>query len=262
MGSAPTSITMPPGTLRFSVTTSVSTSPLSATPTLSSVSSRARFNYFDGAGKGFTIQSPNSDQIAANSWTTAGGLPLMTESMIYSVPATGNTYSRTFSSSYGANTFVQPASETIVYQDSGMNVSYGSYNKIYTSGPLNGKAFESGVFTGSALYLTPLTPAMLAGKTVTMNNQCGSNSDQPNVYVFSADGTSATATCSAKISVSTTAIPGIVLMTDSAGTMTYVGLVGAGMVTGASWVVIHENAWPSNLGRSAWGVMPPFSLVK
>jgi hypothetical protein len=196
------------------------------------------------------LLSLNSAQIAAGQGVTASTLSTLTESMTYNVPASGNTFTKvTTGVASNGNTLSESGSVTISYQDSASNDSFGTFSDTYTSGPQSGSIFQTGTFTSSGLDVTPLTPAMLAGKTLTLANQCsGTGSLQ---LAFSSDGTSAAETCgtgSGTVTIASSPIPGILLITSSSGLIIYAGLVGSSLAPGASLAFIQEDA-----GHGGWG---------
>jgi len=168
------------------------------------------------------------------------------------VPATGNTFTKVLSGvASNGDTLTESSSVTISYEDSASNDTYGTYSDTYSSGPQSGSVFQTGTFTSSALDVTPLTQAMLAGRTLTMVNECGSSGTGSLQLVFSSDGTSATQTCGTEvgtISIANSPIPGILLITSSSGMIIYAGLVGSSLTSGASLAFIEESA-----GNGGWG---------
>jgi hypothetical protein len=249
LGGAPTSISIPAGTIKFSLSTSIYTSPLSTTPTATSVSTSAKFLYYGSGGTGTDLDSANASQIIAGTGATTATLTSLTNTFTYSVPATGNTLTRVVSgTANNGDTYTQADTTTVAYAAGGISDNLTSYTKTYTSGTKSGSVFQTGTSVSGTLTLTALTQTMVAGRTVTLNNECGTNNDQANVLTFSSDGSSVTQTCGGTNTIAASPIPGIILVTNSSsGTIEYVGLQGSGLVAGANFIVIREDA-----GHAGW----------
>jgi hypothetical protein len=211
------------------------------------------FIYFGSGGTGYAFESPSEFGESVTPPTLSPSATLTLNS--YSI--SGNTIIENLT---GVLTNGYTVSEldtfTFTYQDSSTGVYTGPIQKVLTSGPNSGKEITSGQVTGVATNLTPLTLAMLAGHTVTLQGTCSGISGTPgnSIIVFSSDGATATETCSANnssavtSSMATTLIPGILEHTNTSGdvgNIVYMGLIGTGLTAGSSLVIVSE-ACPTN----------------
>ncbi len=255
------------GSLHFNVSASEYQQLLQPNPTTEYSSSSANFRFFDGAGNAYRINSPGgsvitaanlADQTCTGTYTVNSAAPQISQSLNCTNVNNGNLYTQAIQS-------------TTTYQDASETLSTNSYTKTYTTGANAGKVFQQGVSVTTGLLLTPLSLSTLGGHTITSAGSCGGDSGGTGggtlSLTFSSDGGTMTTSCSSpssealSLTVSTSAVPGILEMTDSTGFIIYVGLQGSSLAVGSQLVVIQENPGaPAEGGSSQWFFLPISTL--
>jgi hypothetical protein len=255
------------GSLHFVVSASEYQQLLQPNPTTEYSSISANFRFFDGAGNAYRINSPGGSVI------TAANLADQTCTGTYTVNSTAPQLSQSLNctNANNGNLYTQAIESTIAYLDASESLSTNSYTRTYTTGANAGKVFQQGVSVTTGLLLTPLSLSVLGGHTITSAGSCGADSGGTGggslSLTFSSDGGTVTTLCSSpssealSLTVSTSAVPGILEMTDSTGFIIFVGLQGGSVAVGSQLVVIQENPGvPAEGGSSQWFFLPISSL--
>ena len=240
----PTSITVPAGgRLRFSLATSRSTCPACSLPATVYTGDSASFVYLDGHGHVTQFNNPDTDVI------TTSNLADQMQSGIYTVNENVLSKSLTGTSAFNGGTYSFSYSLTENYFDgtTSLGSSAAPFTMTYTSVTENGRVFRTGFSAVDSVELTPVTLAMLAGKTIaTPENGCQNNE---NVLTFVANGAGPSSVTYSRscgdllpVTLVPSAIPGVLEGTDTSGYIIYVGVFGSGLVVGAQFVEIQESA--------------------
>lgn len=254
LGTAPTTITIPAGRLNFGSSSGTSTTNGVTTPFAG-----ASFTWFDGVGNGVRKVSPGNltTQITTTNVTSSGGSVFCPITQPFTYTIAGNVVSKTNTINNSSCTPVGSISDanTIAYADDHGSFFSGNSTKTITSTG----ATTTNVYSGATIRLTPLTAAMLANKTITLEAPgCASGTS---INVYSADGLSSTNTnCGGEVrtNVALTDVPGIIRSTSTGGTnpdgsIILVGLDGPSVAVGSTFVVLTLNS--GNGDFPAWGRM-------
>ncbi len=248
----PTSISIPAsGQLKFTMRTSRYTCPLCAAPATVFTSDSASFEYFDGAGHVTRINNPGVDVIANT------GLSDEAESGTYTVNENVLSKSLTGTSASNGDTYLLTDAITANYSDAitSLGSSPTPFTYTYTSGPNSGKVFKTGISVLDSMDLTPLTLPMLPGKTIATTAAGCPNAENIMTFVGVGSGPSSVTlsqSCGGlPVTLTPTAIPGLLEGTDTSGYTIYFGLFGSGLVAGAQFIQIQESA--GSLGASGNG---------
>jgi hypothetical protein len=248
----PTSISIPPsGQLKFTMTTSRYTCPLCAAPATVFTGDAASFEYFDGNGHVTRINNPGIDVIANT------GLSDETESGTYTINE--NVLSKSLSGTSASNGATYSLTSAIAANYADAITSLGSsptpFTYTYTSGPNSGKVFKTGVAVLDSIDLAPLTLSMLPGKTIVTGAAGCPNAQNVLTFVGVGSGPSSVTmsqSCGGlPVTLTPSAIPGLLEGTDTSGYTIYLGLFGSGLIAGAQFVQIQESA--GSLGASGHG---------
>jgi hypothetical protein len=263
----PTSITVPTnGELKFTLATSRYTCPICAAASTVYTSATASFIYLDGQGHAIQIGNPGTDAI------TTSNLADKTLSGTYTI--SGNVVSKSLTGIAAPNgdtfSFTYGISEDYSDGKTSLGISSAPFVIRYTSGSFSGGVFSTGDTAVESIELTPMTLADLAGKTVTTPANGCPNNENVLTYVGVGAGPSSvtlTQSCGGALPVTLTssAIPGLIAGTDTSGYIVYLGLLGSGLVAGAQFILIQESA--GTLGSNGngspfqWDIGAPISSV-
>jgi phage baseplate assembly protein gpV len=236
------------------------------------------FVYYDGSGHGVKVRSISAAQslnpitsaltaITPNIQNYSG--PLETaEQLNFSYAVNGNVVNKTVDLKTSANVAngTQSDSTTVVYDDGHGAFYTGTYSKNYPNG-----AVDNGTYTGSNIRLTPLTLAMLAGRTISLAAPGCPNG--VTTLIFNSTGTQGTSSnCGGEIATfaAATNVPGLLIKTSplsvgsvNDGSILYMGLDGLSVAVGSSLVfVTANNGYVQSNGADypAWGTFPIVSV--
>lgn len=246
LGPAPTTVTIPANRIVFSTSSGLDTQGAVTTPF-----ARAAILYFDGSGTGTRFVKPASltTITTANLATAIGNI---TQPFTYSI--SGNVVSKDITiNNNGSPVGSISDSTTIQYVDDHGAFFSGSSTKTVSA------TITNSTYTGSNISLTPLTLAMLAGKSVTLEApDCAGGKA---VMTFSADGTTAPSDCGGTQTFADSSVPGILLATSALGvqagndgSILLLGLDGATVSAGSAFAVITLNNGDTGSGPDypAW----------
>ncbi len=249
----PTSITVPAGgRLRFSLATSRFTCPVCTLPATVYTGDSASFVYLDGHGHVTQFNNPGTDVI------TTAILPIRRNPGLIQSMKTSFQSPLTGTSAFNGATYSFSYSLTENYFDgtTSLGSSPAPFTITYTSGTENGRVFRTGFSAVDSVDLTPVTLAMLAGKTIaTPANGCPNNE---NVLTFVGTGAGPSSVTYSQscgdllpVTLVPSAIPGVLEGTDTSGYIIYLGVFGSGLAAGAQFVLIQESA--GSLGSNGNG---------
>lgn len=262
----PTGITVPTsGQLKFTLATSHYTCPICATPSTIYSNATASFIYLDGHGHTTQVGNPGTDVI------TTANLADKTQSGTYAI--SGNVLSKSLTGTSATDGYTYSFTYGIRENYSDATTSLGTsptpFVIRYTSGPFSGGVFSTGDSAVDSINLTPLTLSELAGKTVTTPaNGCPNNENVLTFVGVGAGPSSVTLSQSCgglPLTLTASAISGVIEGTDTSGYIIYVGLSGSGLVAGAQFILIQEAA--GSLGANGngnpyqWNVGAPITSV-
>lgn len=256
LGTAPTTFTIPANRINFGSSSGTQTTNGVTTPF-----NGASISWFDGNGVGKRFVSPSSLSTitTANVATAIGNV---TQPFTYSI--TNNVLSKntTINNNGSAVGSISDANTIQYVDDHGTFFSGTSTKTIISTGVTTANSYS-----GSTIRLTPLTTAMVAGKTLTLEAPACPNGISINTY--SADGTSSqntncgplngTAPRTGEIRTYTpSSIPGIVLSQSTGGvapdgSIILVGLDGDSVKVGSTFVILTLNSGGGDF--PAWGRM-------
>jgi hypothetical protein len=248
LGTAPTTITIAANRINFGSSSGTSTTNGVTTPF-----NGASFTWFDGSGGGKRFVSPGNLTTAITTSNVATAIGNVTQPLTYTI--SNNVVSKTMTINNNGNPVGSISdANTIAYTDDHGSFFSGNSTKTITSTGVT----TTNVYSGSSIRLTPLTPSMVAGKTLTLEAAGCPNGISINTY--SADGSTATNTnCGGEVRTNvTSSIPGIVMSSSTAGTnpdgsIILVGLDGPGVAVGSTFVVLTLNSGGGDF--PAWGRM-------
>jgi hypothetical protein len=262
----PTSISIPAGgELRFAMSAYQYTCPVCIGPTAVYTDSSAFFFYFDGKGNVMQLNSPGIAEI------TTSNLADQTESGSYSI--NGSVFALVEAGTRADNGYAVSYNQTFKanYADPVTLIGSGPFTESYTSGPYSGVMFATGATVFNAVHLTPLTLSMLAGRTIGSGACDGAAFSGTLTFVGIGPGPSSvtmTSSCGQlPLTLTPSAMPGILEATDSGGFIAYLGLYGAQLADGAEWAVVQEAQGGSCLNGNCngsdlqWRYSRPFSSV-
>jgi hypothetical protein len=257
LGTAPTTFTIPANRLTFGLTSGTQTTSGVSTPF-----SGAALTWFDGSGAGKRFVSPGVGLRTISATNIASNAGSFTQSLTYSVK--GNVVSRnvTLTNALGT-TNIGSITDTITiqYSDSSSSFFAGNSTRTITAGP----TVTNNAYSGSSVTLTPLTPltpAMFAGKTITLSAPGCPLRFTTNV--FSADGSSMqNLNCGPQGGTGevrtfiASSIPGVIQSTSTGGvapdgSIVMVGLDGPSLTAGSSLVLITINQGQNADGSSSF----------
>jgi len=157
---------------------------------------------------------------------------------------------------------------TITYDDGHGTFFNGTGTKTFTAGSNKGTVVTN-TYTGSNIRLTPLTLAMMAGKTIKVAAPNCTNG----VSTFTVDATGTISTNSDSslevATLATSSIAGLLTRTSPTsasahndGSVLYVGLDGPSIAAGSAFVFVTENCGyvNANCNYPAWGRLQIISV--
>lgn len=258
-GTAPTTVTIPPNRINFSVNSGSYIRTQANGTVLPAVQfADAHFIYFDGsnpsAGAGEIVRPMQlSGTPNISNYNGTNGVLETAEVLDHTYSVTANVVTKTFTMKTYLNAANGTATDvtTVQFDDGHTSVHTGTNTKAYSGG-----AVDNVTYVGTSTHLTPVTTAMLANKTVTTSG--GGCNGKGSKSVFNSTGTGSTTTdldptCNNGVAQVVTyapsvKVPGVLILTypvtpntSNDGKILYVGLDGPGIQPGSSIVYIVEN---------------------
>jgi hypothetical protein len=256
----PTSITIPAGgELLFNIIYSRYSCPACQTPGVIYEYSFAEFTYLDGHGN--VVQLANPGQLLAAGISVAD----VTTTGTYAVSGNVLTLTETGTDFFNGDPIAYREVRNLDYADSLTTIGSVAYTTTDTSTTSPGvDATGSGETSG--LRLTPLTPAMVAGLTISADSTgCPGG---VNTLSFTGNSTSVSMTQSCgglPITFVQSPVPGILVGTDTSGYTMLAGLAGPAVAVGSSFVLIQvdqgSGGASGNGDNKQWQFSPPFTGV-
>jgi hypothetical protein len=258
LGTAPTTLTIPANRIQFGS----SSGSQSVNGGASVPFNGASFQWYDGAGNAIRKVSPGNldTQITTANIASSGGNVLcsITQPATYTIAANVVSKNYVIKDSTCTQTGTISDTTTVAYADD--HGSFFSGTSVVTSGVNT----INRVYSGSSVKLTPLTPSMVAGKSVTFEAPGCPNGTSTNT--FSPDGVTMTnANCGGEVRTNTalTDVPGIIRSMSTGGTnpdqsVILIGLDGPSVAVGSTFVVLTLNRGLNPDGSHsfpAWGRM-------
>ncbi len=221
----------------------------------------AEITWLDGSGNAMQLYNPGLLQ------NTGVTLADVTGTGTYQVSGNTLTVNTTGSDLYTGDTDRYIETRTLNYRDSGKLIQSLSYVDTYTSGANIGSVFTRGSAAVNSTILTPLTPGMLAGHSITFASGGCPNDEQTISFAGSASSVTSSDTCGGNpLTLVQSSVPGILLGTDSTGFTIFVGLRGAGLQVGASIVQIQVQLGSQGLNGNGnpqqWQIGSPLLSVQ
>jgi hypothetical protein len=256
----PTSVTIPSGgELLFNIAYMQYVCPACGTPGVEYEDAFAEFTYLDGNGNVTQLSSPGELE------STGVTLADVTTSGTYAISGNVLTLTETGTDIFTGDPISYSEVRTLDYADSLTTIGSLAYAEADTSttspGPLSSGSGET-----NGVRLTPVTPAMLAGLTVTASAQgCPGG---VNTLTFTGNSSSVTLSQSCgglPVTYVPSPVPGILVGTDTTGYTVFGGLVGPAVAVGSQFVLIQVNQGGGgangNGGNQLWFYSSPFTSV-
>jgi hypothetical protein len=231
----PGSLTIPAsGELLFNVGYTPYTCPQCSLPSTVYDVAYAELTYLDGHGNVSQFGNPELLQ------NTPPPLSEIGFSGTYAVSGNVLTLTETGQSIYSGDPTAYTERRTVNYADATTQISTLSYTTTDTS-VANPGVLTTGTGETSGIRLTPLTPSMLVGISITQPNAQGCPNSE-NILSFTGNASSVTLTASCggnPVTLVPSSMPGILFGTDSTGYEILAGLYGPSVSTGSYLVVIQ-----------------------